>query len=274
MLCAKRNFSDIIERFLRNDDEQSLQILITKIFYFLRRNQNEGLFDFFFDALFSSSEEMGLLMFKKLFSWKFYVEELSESYTRQFKRILNTFLNTKLPPKIMLETLVSSSSIISSSALVLILSDLKCEQIKRFLSLWTDTEIPEHCIESSIIASFPEKDVIIFLMDKCEKISLSKKCKEILKEKSQSSKYDSTVWKQFFHNEDYVLDLKLKTETDHVNLPSYEEIYTNIESGTPTDIAFGMHCLRLKITQNPNMKIDSKLLNVVISCLFHEERYV
>jgi hypothetical protein len=270
LLGSKSNFSDLVERFLRNDEEQSLQIFMTKFFYFLRRSQNEDCFDFFFDSLFSSSEEMGLLMFNKLSSWKFYVEELRESYFRQFKRILNIFLITQSPSKLMVETLMTSSCIITFDFLYKALSDLNCEQTKSFLSLWIISEIPSHCIESSIAASFPEKSIILFLIDKCEKITLSENCKTILKKKSKSTKFDTTVWNTFIDTDTgYVLTSKSAS----LNRPSYEEIHSNIESGAPTDIAFGMYCLRQRIAENLSTKIDAKLLNSVISCLFHEERY-
>jgi hypothetical protein len=272
LFCSKFNFSDLVERFLRNDEEQSLQIFMTNFFYFLRRSQNEDYFDFFFDSLFASSEEMGLLTFNRLSSWKFYVEELSESYFRQFKRILHIFLITQTPTKLMVETLMTSSCIITFDFLYKALLDLNCDQTKSFLSLWISSEIPSHCIESSIAASFPKNDIILYLMDKCEKITLSENCKAVLKKISESAKFDTTVWKIF-------IDIGTGTGYDStsksasLNRPSYEEIYSNIESGAPTDIAFGMYCLRQRIAENSSTKVDAKLLHSVIYCLFHEERY-
>ena len=210
-------------------------------------------------------------MFQKLCSWKFYIEELSEIYSRQFKRLLSIFLIVQSPPKLMAETLRSASCIITFDSLYTALLELDCVKIKAFLSLWINSKIPNNCIESSIMASFPENDIINFLTDKCEKMTLSENCKIILKEKSECAKFDTNIWKSFIDTESDQFDSKLKSASS--NKPDYEEILANIESNSPTDIAFGMYCLRQRISENSNSKIDLKLLNSVISCLFHEERY-
>lgn len=271
MLHSKASFSEIIERFLRKDEDQNLQIFIAKVFYLLRGNQNEDFFDFFFDYLLSSSEEMYLLMLLKLCSWKFYKEELSEIYSRQFKQILVMFLSIQSPSKLMTETLRSASCIVTFDSLYKALLELDCVQIIAFLSLWINSIIPNNCIESSIMASFPKNDIIKFLEDKCENMVLSDKFKAFLKEKSESENFDVNIWKSFIDTEDGQFGSKLVSATS--TQPDYEEIRAYIQSDSPTDIAFGMYCLRQMIAENSKLKIEPKFLNSIISCLFHDERY-
>lgn len=270
LLLTKINFSEIIERFLINEEEQNLQIFVSKIFYFIRRNQNEYIFDFFLYPLIDSSGENDLLILKKLCDWKFYVDELSEVYLKHFKRMIFNYFIIQSPSNLMIETLKSVAGIVEFDSLYMILSELATAKIEKFLSLWTKSEIPKNCFESAIAASFPESDILLFLSDICENITLSEKLQSILVEKSEETEYDVSLWKKIIKSDKFKSNLE--SEFEHSARVDYEKIILNIESDSPTDIAFGMYSLRQSLDEKSSSEIDLKLLNSVISCLFHDDR--
>lgn len=215
-------------------------------------------------------DDMDFLMLKKLCDWEFYQEELSKIYSRQLKRIILHYFNVESPSIITIETLKSVSVHVKFEHLYKLLLDLDNTKIKSFLTLWTNAEIPINCIESALAASFPENDIIVFLSEICEKITPSEGLKNTLNEKSKGTKYDIKIWKRFLKFDDYQSDI------NHNNCPSEKinsnVILSNINSEIPANIAFGLYSLRQNYAENSSAKIESSLLNSIISCLFHEER--
>lgn len=244
---------------------------MTKIFYFLRRNQNEGMFDFFFDTLIDSPNDLDLLMFNKLCKWKFYPEELCEIYFRQFKKNLNNYLNIQSSSGIIIETLKLACSYIAFESLLSLFSEIGNQNIIKFMSLWANSEIPRHCVESAIVASFPGNDILLFLTGELEKFTFSEKFKTALKQRSETVTFETHDWKKFINTDNLEFDAKSKIIAS--SSMSIEEIRKNIASENPTDIAFGMHSIRQMINANPNSIIGLEILNPLINCLFYDERY-
>jgi hypothetical protein len=257
---------------LCNGQDQNLQFFVTKIFYLLRRTHNEADFDFYFEHLMLKPDEVDCRVLKKLCDWDFYVEELSEVYFRQFKRIILHYFTVGSSSNIIIETLKSASVHVKFEYLSKLLLELGNPKIKSFLSLWTDAAIPINSIESALAASFPENDIIISFSDICEKIVPSESLKNALNEKSKGTKYDLKIWKNFVQFEDYQSDSDLNNNYISSGKNDISVILVDINSEIPANIAFGLYSLRKTYAENSSAKIDSQLLNSVISCLFHEER--
>lgn len=266
-MSTKQNFADIFHYFLRGNDEQSLQILVTKTFYFLRRNQLENLLDFFFEPLHLNSTDSDAHLYGKLCVWKFYIEELSQFYSDNFKKFVLRYLSTDSPSIYLLEAISNGGHVLQFNAIYNIFKAMEILNIDRILSIWNQEKIPISVYEAALAASFPDS-IFLHYLSKFENILISEELKKVLRDKSLLVNYDKLKWEKFID-----FELIEPFPFSHQKSQDNEKIFIDIQSKTPADIAYELFNIRKSIEDNPKFEVNKRFIDSIVSLVSHDERY-
>lgn len=255
MYCNTRNFADIIELLFNAEDDQNLRTLLSKLFYFLRRDQDLEHFDFFFEALVSKSGEIDLLLFDKLCSWDFYIDELYDNfYEKVFEKIISVYLELDSTSGTLKRTIRSGSTVIKFESLCSLFEKIGITNIKKVLALWENGQAPSHFIKAALIASLSDNSFIDSLKTEASGVDIDKD-------------FDSLPQNILCKSPEH---LSGNTKIVSSEMSEIDEIMTNLKSFCPTDKAYGLH--RLRQVPRSGFDLSCKLLEAVMSCLFDDDR--
>lgn len=254
---SRQNFVDIIEFMFNEGKDQNLKIFITKIFYFLRRNQDLDQFVFIFEALGSRPGEIDLILFDKLCSWNFYPEELRESfYLNYFDTLAYRYLESDSDSENLKTAIRSGAIVIKSRGLCSFLEKNCSKNVTVFLNLWKNEKDAPIFIKTLLT---PITDNALFESDKnIESFTI----KNLLYAEKCSNQNESPC---------EILEFQKATPKTLEYEPSeLDEIMTNLSSTNSTDMAYGLHLLRKRPQSNYCAK--NELLEAVMSCLLSDDR--
>lgn len=244
---------------------------MTKLFYFLRRNRIENQFGFFLEPIISSSNESDIFIFEKLCSIHFYVDELAEFYSGYLKHYITTYLTSKLPSASLTHCLRSGVNAINFISILEIFKDFDELDLKKILNIWlTEGSIPpQHLIESILFLTFPSYNVLEWTEKYYHHFTFSHEFIIKLQEKASNIEFDRFIWSKVADFN----DVSDQIYPSNVVKKESKDILANLKSNVPTDIAFGLFEIRKLVQSDPNFIIHVDLINSLIECLFHEDRY-
>ena len=266
MYRARQNFSDIIRKFLNHNNDQILRIFLTKIFYYLRRSQNELCFGFFFETLHETSLGDEIIFYKKLCEWRFYVDDLAQIYDEIFNKLLRLYLSLEKPSYDVGLALCSASLVVKFEVVYQIFEDIGIVEIHKMIKNWRTGDLPKIIVESALAVLFPEGSLIHELNLK-DNMVFSQEFKNIVKEKSKVIRYDSNLW-------NCCISLESHENSPSTSLRSGidDEILINLKSNHPTDIAYGLYNLRKAIEANTQFEVEQNLVNSIMNLVSHDDR--
>lgn len=269
MECTRQNFADIVQYLLDKNDDQSLIFFLTKLFYFLRRNQNESHFDFFFEALRLNSKNGDSLLYKKLCEWQFYVDELLQIYSKTFTALLHRFLADNVPLDCVKDAIYSGGSVLQFKSIYQIFEGTIFSDIPKILHIWDDNKIPSSVLESALAVSFPDPILLDNFVRFDDFVVYSEDFNDILNEKSKNMHFDKILWSR-------VIKLNLN-DNDSASIssnPDIKEILVNLQSQEPTDVAFGLFNIRKLVEKDTKFEFEpeKQLIDSIVSLVSHNDR--
>lgn len=249
---------------------------MTKLFYFMRRSRIENQFGFFLEPIISSSNEneSDIYIFEKLCSFHFYFDQLAEFYSGYLKHYITTYLNSKCPSASLNNCLRSGVNAVNFISMLEIFKVLDLDELnlKKLLSIWLTGEItpPQHLIESIILLSFPSIDVLKMTEKYYHRFTFSPEFRMCLQDKASKIDFDRFIWSKVADFNDFSDFLSSSSIVE----PESKDILVDLKSNVPTDIAFGLFEIRKLVQCDPNFIVRVDMINPLIDCLFHEDRYL
>ena len=265
-----KNFSDIAENLFKAGNEQELRTFLTKLFYFLRRKQNEDHFGFFFEPWLTKKSEIEYEFYEKLCNWNFYFDEIEPFYFDIVKKNLNLYLKQGSSSTKLISSLTAGMSLLSFMRLYQVFDEYDNSDFFKILSLWKEGNVPINILQSLIAAAFPETTILKMLNLNNEKMVPHKDFIEIIKRKTKITSFDNEIWKKF-------IDLEFLS-CDHEQNPLKSDlslISENINSDSSVNIAYGLYTLRktLESSDSPKFTLNHDLMESIVNLVFHDDRY-
>ena len=243
---------------------------MTKLFYFMRRSRVEGHFGFFLEPILSLSDQSDISIFEKLCSCTFYIDELSEFYSKYLKHYIIVYSTSHYPSFELKKCIKSGFNVINFSSALELFETLDDLSVAKILDIWLiEGNIPpQHVFESALAYSFPST---IFL-DAAEKHGLrfkfSSELSNMLQEKVASNLFfNSERWSKI------VGLVSLDEPSGNIVESAPKDIIVNLMSNLPTDKAYGLFEIRKLVQSDTNFVLNINLIQSSIDCLFNDDRY-
>ena len=244
---------------------------MAKLFYFMRRSNIENQFGFFLEPMHSSLNESDIIIFEKLCSCNFYVDELDEFYFRYLKLYIVSFVEVNCPSSALEKCLRSGFNAVNFTIMLKIFEDLDGSLIESFLSIWLPLEpiSPQQFFEAVLAYSFPSTK-FLYLAEKYDpRLEFTSEFTNFLQEKASKFEFFEDRWRNIvsFNNR------SAQSPYSKVHNLKSKDILANLKSVIPADIVFGLFEFRKSENNYPNFVLSAELMDSLVDCLYHEDRY-
>ena len=243
---------------------------MTKLFYFLRRTQSEDQFDFLFEEWITNPSGIDLKLFQKLCDWKFYFEELSILYYKLLKRFIFQYLSIKNSSKSIIKLIQSGTLILKYNLLCKLFDEIGILNIEALFFESNHEEINQNILEAALTVSFPNLIFLNKLKTRVKKLTFSDEFMINIQKKIKESKFGEDLWYKSFILKQPASNVSY--ECSSIN--DIENLLIEITDNNASDVAYSLYNILKKAEKNftEDFGANLKLLNWIISCLFHVDR--
>lgn len=243
---------------------------MTKLFYFLRRTQSEDQFDFLFEEWITNQSGIDLKIFQKLYDWKFYFEELSSLYYKLLKRFIVQYVSIKNSSKSIIKSIQNGTLILKYNSLCKLFDDIGILNIEALFFNSNHGEINQNILEAALTVSFPDLIFLNRLKTKAKELTFSEEFMINIQQKMNESELSENLWHE-------IIILKQSASSISYACSSVKEkenLLIEITDDNASDVAYCLYNIQKKAEKdfNEDFGANLKLLNWIISCLFHVDR--